>query len=53
MIDEDAKEIIKVALADSTPEEVENLRWHLRRETPVLCGTRPFQDLPYRNLGAG
>lgn len=52
MIDEAAKAILKRALSDSTPEEIENLRFHLKNETPVLCGDR-FRYLDFVAHGAG
>ena len=54
MIDEEAKAILKRALSDSTPEEIENLRWHLKNETPVICHERvDFSSLPWVEDGAG
>ena len=52
VIDEAAKAILKRALSDSTPEEIENLRFHLKNETPVLCGDR-FRYLDFVAHGAG
>ena len=42
MIDEEAKAILKKTFAILTPEQIENFRWHLRNETPVLCGHGGF-----------
>ena len=46
MIDEHAKTILKQAFSVLGAEGIENFRWHLRNETPVLCG-RPFWQIPY------
>jgi hypothetical protein len=54
MIDEQAKVILKKAYSDCTREEIENLRWHLRNETPVLCGNDiPFRHQEFVRAGAG
>lgn len=46
MIDEKRKEVLKKAFSILTPAHLENFRWHLRNETPVLCGA-PACDLPF------
>ena len=58
MIDEKAKEILKKAFRSLRTEGIENLRFHLKNETPVLAGNwrgmnRTFGGLPYIVDGAG
>ena len=58
MIDEQAKEILKKAFGSLRAEEIENLRYHLRNETPVLARSwrgmnRAFSGVPYIDNGAG
>ena len=58
MIDEQAKEILKKAFTVLSPEHIENLRYHLRNETPVLAANwkgmrRAFSGVPYIDNGAG
>lgn len=52
MIDEKAKAILLKAFSCLNAEEIENFRFHLRNETPVLCGLR-FDHLPYRDGQGG
>jgi hypothetical protein len=52
MINNEAKNIIKLAYLDSTEEEIENLRWHLKNETPVLCG-KEFSTIPFTDDKGG
>ena len=58
MIDEKAKEILKKAFRSLRTEGIENLRFHLKNETPVLAGNwrgmrRAFSGMPYIDNGAG
>lgn len=46
MIDEQKKAILKQAFSVLKPEHIENFRWHLQNETPVICG-EPAYDLAY------
>lgn len=50
MIDEKAKAILLRAFSCWDEQERENIRQHLRNETPVLCGA-PFWTVPvFKNL---
>ena len=53
MIDEKAKAILKRAFSVLNREQIENFRYHLRNETPVLCGRRTFISLEFVVDGYG
>ena len=58
MIDKKAKDILKKAFRSLRAGEIENLRYHLRNETPVLAGNwrgmhQAFCEIPYILDGAG
>lgn len=34
----EAQQIMRTALLSLTDQELSNLEWHLKRETPIICG---------------
>ena len=52
MIDETKKTILKQAFKTLNAQHIENFRFHLKNESPVLCGKRASQ-LPYEFDGVG
>lgn len=50
MTQQEAKTVLLKAFSVLTEEQRENSRWHLRNETPVLCGPKSGDNGRFANL---